>query len=226
MSEILKKLEKIQNQSAEQTPSDSQFQESTKAPAREPQAQLAPRSKTILLSSFFGGLFLAMIGLFFSPLLSKKTSQEPRRPQVSISQKLPSQERSPAMTQVEPTLLKTVEELTKTGKIDEAISRLETETGNNPFLTRALFTLANLYQKKNKPDRATSTLMRILQIEPKNPLAYNNIGVIQLRQKRYKEAASFLKKACEYAPQTPDPWLNLAITHEQSMQLADSVENY
>ena len=119
-----------------------------------------------------------------------------------------------------------MEDLAKAGKADAAITQLEREIGSNPFLTRALFTLASLYATKNQNEKATATLMRVLQVEPKNPLAYNNLGMIQLKLKRYNEAVLFLEKACDYAPKNPEPWLNMGIAYERLGKFPSAILQY
>jgi Tfp pilus assembly protein PilF len=214
-------------------------------------AKRPARLKTLLLASFASGFFLLLLLVFFLPSgpgkrgssRTRTTVQAPKKaaPVVanSATNSATNAQRNPAMAGGRPTvpnsaaptekelqLVKSMEDLVKGGKIDPAITQLEREIGSNPFLTRALFTLASLYEKKNQQDKATATLMRVLQIEPKNALAYNNLGMIQLKLKRYNEAVVFLEKACDYAPKTPEPWLNMGIAYEQKLRWSDSVRAY
>lgn len=209
-------------------------------------AKRPARSKTLLLGSFAAGFTLILGMMFFLPSSSsrrsgkpKTTVQAPRRAAPVTRAPSAPAERSPAMAPAKPAvpnstapsekelqLIKSMEDLAKTGKVDAAITQLEREIGANPFLTRALFTLASLYQKKNQHDKATATLMRVLQVEPKNSLAYNNLGMIQLKLKRFNEAVVFIEKACQNAPQTAEPWLNMGIAYEQKLRWSDSVRAY
>jgi hypothetical protein len=209
-------------------------------------AKRPTRSKTLLFGSFALGFTFILVTLFLLPSGPGKRSakpktlvQAPRRAAPVTSAPSAPAGRSPAMAPSKPTvpnsiapsekelqLVKSMEELANSGKIDIAITQLEREIGANPFLTRALFTLAALYQKKNQNDKATATLMRVLQVEPKNSLAYNNLGMIQLKLKRYNEAVVFIEKACQNAPNAPEPWLNMGIAYEQKLRWSDSVRAY
>jgi len=214
-------------------------------------AKRPTRLKTLLFGSFAAGFVMILLVLFFLPSgpgkrsssRTRTTVQAPRKVAPVASAPAPNSvagaQRNPAMAGGRPAipnsaapgekevqLVKSMEDLAKTGKADAAITQLEREIGSNPFLTRALFTLASLYEKKNLQDKATATLMRVLQVEPKNALAYNNLGMIQLRLKRFNEAVVFLEKACDYAPNTPEPWLNMGIAYEQKLRWSDSVRAY
>ncbi len=206
------------------------------------------RTKTMLFGSFAAGLALVLLVLFFLPSMGRKktpmktrtvslsSGKRVRRPATQNPSPRPSPQAPGAITppqtnsanpgEKDLALVRSAEELVKAKKMDAAIAKIEKETGRNPFLTRSLLQLSIYYQAKKQHDKAIATLMRILQVEPKNPLAYNNLGMIQLRLKRYNEAVIFLEKACENAPDTADPWLNMAIAYEQKLRWSDSVRAY
>ncbi|MBU6376793.1 MAG: tetratricopeptide repeat protein [Bdellovibrionales bacterium] len=229
MSEILNKLAQLQDRAATKKTDEPRRPKSSLKNPSERYSKLLSRLRVFLISSLVGGATLIFCAVLLPHLFAKRSPPPPTQPLVTSSDDTRNPASETTVTTKKTTdddLIHKAEELVRTGKMDQAMTLLERETGGNPFLIRSLFQLAKLYQKKNRPDRATATLMRILQIEPKNPLAYNNLGVIQLRQKRYKEAIYFLSKACEFAPSAPDPLLNLAITYEQAMQLTESVQTY
>lgn len=206
------------------------------------------RTKTMLFGSFAAGLALVLIVLFFLPSFGRKRTpmktrtvsitagKRTRRPATKDPSQRPSPKAPGAITPSQTSsanpgakdlaLVRSAEELVKAKRMDAAIAKIEKETGKNPFLTRSLLQLSIYYQAKKQQDKAIATLMRILQVEPKNPLAYNNLGMIQLRLKRYNEAVLFLEKACENAPEIADPWLNMAIAYEQKLRWSDSVRAY
>ena len=68
--------------------------------------------------------------------------------------------------------------LAESGQPDKAIALLAGETGDDPD---ALIALGNAYQLAGQPAAAIRTFKRLLEIDPKNGLAWENIGTSQLQ---------------------------------------------
>ncbi len=84
--------------------------------------------------------------------------------------------------------------LAESGHADKAIALLVGETGDDPD---ALVALGNAYQLANQPAAAIKTFKRLLEIDPKNGLAWENIGTSQLQTGDTAAAEASLRRAIE-----------------------------
>ena len=82
--------------------------------------------------------------------------------------------------------------LALSGQPDRAISLLAGEAGDDPD---ALIALGNAYQLAGQTQDAVSTFTRLLEIDPKNGLAWENIGTAQLQAKDFTAAERSLRQA-------------------------------
>jgi tetratricopeptide (TPR) repeat protein len=69
-------------------------------------------------------------------------------------------------------------------------------------------------------------LLRILQVEPTNSLAYNNLGMIQMRKKKPLDAIPYLERSYTLNQEAPEVALNLGIAYEQTLSWGKSVAAY
>jgi tetratricopeptide (TPR) repeat protein len=116
--------------------------------------------------------------------------------------------------------------LFKEGKKDIAVALLERVTGENPSWTDALFLLSAEYRKSSQLDASSGALLRILQVEPANALAYNNLGMIQMRKQKPKDAIPYLERSFAIDKKAPEVALNLGIAYEQTLIWGKSVQAY
>ena len=116
--------------------------------------------------------------------------------------------------------------LLKEGKKDIAFALLERVTGENPSWTEALFLLSAEYRKSGQMDASSGALLRILQVEPANALAYNNLGMIQMRKQKPKDAIPYLERSFAIDKKAPEVALNLGIAYEQTLFWGKSVQAY
>ena len=84
--------------------------------------------------------------------------------------------------------------LAESGQPDKAIALLAGEAGDDPD---ALVALGNAYQLGGHPADAIRTFKRLLEIDPKNGLAWENIGTSQLQSGDVAAAEASLRRAIE-----------------------------
>ncbi len=84
--------------------------------------------------------------------------------------------------------------LAESGQPDKAIALLAGEAGDDPD---ALVALGNAYQLGGRPADAIRTFKRLLDVDPKNGLAWENIGTSQLQSGDVVAAEASLRRAIE-----------------------------
>jgi arylsulfatase A-like enzyme/tetratricopeptide (TPR) repeat protein len=84
--------------------------------------------------------------------------------------------------------------LAESGHADKAVALLAGDTGDDPD---ALIALGNAYQLAGQPAAAVKTFTRLLKIDPKNGLAWENIGTSQLQTGDAAAAETSLRRAIE-----------------------------
>ena len=84
--------------------------------------------------------------------------------------------------------------LAESGQPGKAVALLAGDTGDDPD---ALVALGNAYQLAGQPAAAIKTFQRLLEIDPKNGLAWENIGTSQLQTGQAAAAESSLRRAIE-----------------------------
>jgi arylsulfatase A-like enzyme/Flp pilus assembly protein TadD len=84
--------------------------------------------------------------------------------------------------------------LAQSGQPDKAIALLAGDTGDDPD---ALIALGNAYQLAGRTDDAVATYTRVLELDPGNGLAHENIGTAQLEAEDYTGAEASLRKAIQ-----------------------------
>ena len=84
--------------------------------------------------------------------------------------------------------------LAESGSQAKAIALLAGDTGDDPD---ALISLGNAYQLAGQPAAAIKTFKRLLEIDPGNGLAWENIGTAQLQTGDVAAAETSLRRAIE-----------------------------
>jgi tetratricopeptide (TPR) repeat protein len=87
--------------------------------------------------------------------------------------------------------------LAEAGRPAKAIALLEKDAGNDPD---ALVALGNAFTLAGRTADAARTYTRLLQIDPRNALAYENLGVAQLQARDLRSAEASLRKAIDLDP--------------------------
>jgi tetratricopeptide (TPR) repeat protein len=84
--------------------------------------------------------------------------------------------------------------LAEAGQPEKAVALLAGEAGDDPD---ALIALGNAYQLGGQPSDAIRTFKRLLEIDPKNGLAWENIGTSQLQTGDVAAAEASLRRAID-----------------------------
>lgn len=93
--------------------------------------------------------------------------------------------------------------------------------------TRAeLLTREAVEQLDRNPKAAEETLRQALAADVFHGPAYNNLGVLYLKQNKFYEAATEFESARRLMPGHPDPRMNLAITLERAGRIDDALKSY
>ena len=87
--------------------------------------------------------------------------------------------------------------LAESGQPGKAIDLLKDTAGNDPD---ALIALGNAYSMAGRAADAASTFRRLLTADPKNALAYQNLGMVQLQARDVKNAEVSLRRAIDLDP--------------------------
>jgi predicted Zn-dependent protease len=92
----------------------------------------------------------------------------------------------------------------------EAAAEYKTTLRLDPSYTLARVNYAALLLDTGDVKGATQMLEKAVKAEPKNALAWNNLGVAYAMNKN-KKAVQALETATKLDPKLPDPWFNLAV---------------
>ncbi|MCW8886850.1 MAG: PEP-CTERM system TPR-repeat protein PrsT, partial [Motiliproteus sp.] len=86
---------------------------------------------------------------------------------------------------------------------DQALGFLEKHSKSYPEDINGLILLAGHYLKTKKFDRAVDIYIELLELQPENPVVWNNLASIFLKQGD-KRALEYARKAYELAPNQPE----------------------
>ena len=67
---------------------------------------------------------------------------------------------------------------------------------------------------------------KVIQLQPKHPLAYTQLGVCMLNKREYKAAEALAKTAIKLAPQNYHAYILLGRTYEVQKREKESLEQY
>jgi arylsulfatase A-like enzyme/Tfp pilus assembly protein PilF len=104
--------------------------------------------------------------------------------------------------------IKLAQYLAESGEPVKAIALLEKDAGSDPD---ALVGLGNAFTLAGRNAEAARTYARLLEIDPNNALAYENIGVAQLQGKNLKAAEASLRKAVQLDPNRAGAYTALGV---------------
>ena len=110
------------------------------------------------------------------------------------------------------------------GDYEKAIKAAEKIVELNPKSELAVYNLAIMYQKLEKPKQAIETLKKALIINPNYDLAYYNIGLNYFKLENYKEAVDAFKKFIEITPDNADAWYNIGVGYMQLKNFEAALE--
>jgi tetratricopeptide (TPR) repeat protein len=93
-----------------------------------------------------------------------------------------------------------VEIARRTGRVPEAVERLENLAGDFPLSPEPFLALASIHQLENRLDRAARVLAHGLRTCPANPFLLNRLGIINYNKGRYRASLRCYGRAIEKIP--------------------------
>jgi arylsulfatase A-like enzyme/Tfp pilus assembly protein PilF len=111
--------------------------------------------------------------------------------------------------------------LAETGQPGKAIALLEGQTGDDPD---ALIALGNAYTLAGRLADGVRTFRRLIDLDPKNAVAYENLGATELQAKDFKGAEASLRKAIELDPDLAGAYTALGVTLASTGRKAEAIE--
>jgi arylsulfatase A-like enzyme/Tfp pilus assembly protein PilF len=111
--------------------------------------------------------------------------------------------------------------LAEAGEPAKAIALLEKDAGEDPD---ALITLGNAFTIAGRNADAIRTYTRLLLLNPGNALAYENMGVAQLRSRDLKSAEVSLRRALALDPSLPAANTALGVLLASTGRQAEAIE--
>ena len=100
-------------------------------------------------------------------------------------------------------------------KFEEALVRFKDIALHYPNSPSAQTNLGMTYFRLGQLEEAKTHLLSALQLNPKDVIAYNDLGMVSIKEKDYFMAVSYFEKAIQVSPSFPDSHLNLGKAHEQ-----------
>lgn len=86
--------------------------------------------------------------------------------------------------------------------------------------------LAASAQTMRDPLKSIERYRQAVTTYPDFPAAWNNMGVLLLREQRFREAAEAFLAAAERAPSDPRPYYNLGLCWDRAGYLAEALDHY
>lgn len=109
--------------------------------------------------------------------------------------------------------IKLAQYLAEAGQPAKAIELLSATAGNDPD---AVMGLGNAYMLAGRNADAIRTFTRLLQIEPGNGLAWENLGTTQLQARDVKSAETSLRRAIQIDPSLSGAYTALGVVLAQT----------
>jgi arylsulfatase A-like enzyme/Tfp pilus assembly protein PilF len=117
--------------------------------------------------------------------------------------------------------IKLAQYLAESGQPVKAIALLEKDAGSDPD---ALVALGNALTMAGRNAEAARTYGRLLEIDPNNAVAHENLGVAQLQGKDLKAAETSLRKAVALDPSRAGAYTALGVVLASTNRTAEAIE--
>lgn len=117
--------------------------------------------------------------------------------------------------------IKLGEYLAQSGQAPKAIQLLSSFGGDDPD---ALIALGNAYQIAGRLPDAVKTFQHLVDIDPKNGVGFQNLGIARLQSRDFTGAEQLLRKALDVDPNLGVAFNALGVVFAQTNRKADAVE--
>ena len=117
--------------------------------------------------------------------------------------------------------IKLAQYLAESGEPAKAIALLEKDAGTDPD---ALITLGNAYAIAGRNGDAVRTYTRLLEIDPRNALAHENIGTAYLQARDYAKAEASLRRALDLDYNLAGAHTALGVVFASTGRKAEAIE--
>ena len=91
-------------------------------------------------------------------------------------------------------------ELSKQGRLEEAVAELRLAIQADPAYATAHLNLAYAYDRLGRTDEAVASYQKVIALDPKSAAAFNNLGVLYTKKGKYDEAIQLLEEALKLDP--------------------------
>lgn len=107
-----------------------------------------------------------------------------------------------------------------------ALSRTEAQVARNPNSAGALLLKAKILLRQSNSEEATSTLKKVIELQPELPLPYFLLARIYLSANEHEKALANLQQAATANPRNVEAWMMIGVIHDQSKNYAAARESY
>jgi len=104
-----------------------------------------------------------------------------------------------------------------------ALTELSSANQKDPQNAELLVAMANLYRRVGDLDGAEKFLERVLDKNPQDVKAINELGNIRFERKQFHDAEAMYRKGIELSPKSPELYYNLSKTYTEQFRTEDSV---
>ena len=111
--------------------------------------------------------------------------------------------------------------LAESGQAAKAIALLESFGGDDPD---ALIALGNAYELAGRLPDAAKTFRHLLEVDPRNGLAYQNLGIAQLQMKDEGSAEASLRKAIDVDPTLGGAYTALGVVLSNTNRKTEAID--
>jgi len=108
----------------------------------------------------------------------------------------------------------------------KALPYLNAALTQRPNGQESLYARAYCYQNMKQYDSAMADYQRLINLNPKNPYTYFNIGYVQMIQGNWAKAVEGYKMATKADSDYTDAWFNLGLCYEKLNQNREATEAY
>ncbi|MGB9594816.1 MAG: tetratricopeptide repeat protein [Candidatus Poribacteria bacterium] len=109
---------------------------------------------------------------------------------------------------------------------NESIERLKVTIENEPDSLEANLDIAEYYLKNEKFTDAEAYILKALQIDENQPIAYNHLGIIYFHKGDFANAENYFKRAINIAPDMVESYFNLGLLYQSQGRFSDALPFY